>query len=385
MKTKKQFLLVVAFLFVSVFLVGVGGVSADDADAVWDGSGSEESFCDQNPSACYDEGSGTTEYVDTSSDLASDEEWDCSAYPGTYPDASGNCVEYSTDAVDPDVSNQSVTTYSSDGAKTQTTSTCDARESCWFINCCDATSNSQPTAAEQAAALKESTAAKAAVTTQSNVLQNATANKASADAVLSSCGTACTAAQIQAASDANAKLIKEQEEFDKKMAEYQAKAQEAGLSSGSDGSGSFALCADGYCDVSGSGGGGITVGIGGGYSSGGLPYTSSGSTLNGPKCTGPFTDIGGVCFPTNTGLSSASITSILANIFSWLMGLFTTFAVGAFVVSGIQYLMAAGDESLAESAKSNATNAVIGIIVGLSGFIIVKAIAGALSEQGYFF
>lgn len=104
-----------------------------------------------------------------------------------------------------------------------------------------------------------------------------------------------------------------------------------------------------------------------------------------PKCGTNFTDIGGVCFPTNTGLSSAPIYVILSNIFSWLMGLFTTLAVVAFVISGIQYLMASGDETLAKSAKNNANNAIIGIIVGLSGFIIIKAIAAALAGQGYFF
>lgn len=103
------------------------------------------------------------------------------------------------------------------------------------------------------------------------------------------------------------------------------------------------------------------------------------------KCAANMVEIGGVCFPSNTGLSNAPVYVILSNIFSWLMGLFTTLAVLAFVISGIQYLMAAGDESLAKSAKSNATNAVLGIIVGLSGFIIIKAIAAALAGQGYFF
>jgi hypothetical protein len=115
----------------------------------------------------------------------------------------------------------------------------------------------------------------------------------------------------------------------------------------------------------------------------GSNYGSGGT--NTPKCGANFQDIGGVCFPTNTGLSNAPIYVILSNIFSWLMGLFTTFAVLAFVIAGVQYLLASGDESMAKSAKTNAVYAIIGIIVGLSGFIIIKAIAAALSGQSILF
>lgn len=117
----------------------------------------------------------------------------------------------------------------------------------------------------------------------------------------------------------------------------------------------------------------------------GLPGTSNSTGSSAGKCGNGFQEISGVCFPTTTGLSSASIYDILANLFSWLMGLFTTFAVIAFVVSGIQYFMAAGDEGMAETAKHNATYAIVGIIVGLSGFIVIKAIAAALSGTSYLF
>ncbi len=95
--------------------------------------------------------------------------------------------------------------------------------------------------------------------------------------------------------------------------------------------------------------------------------------------------IGGVCFPNDTGLSGASITDILENLFSWLMGLFTTLAVMAFVVSGVQYLTAAGNQDLMESGKRNVQYSMLGVLVGLSGFVIVRAIAAALSGTSIFF
>ena len=64
------------------------------------------------------------------------------------------------------------------------------------------------------------------------------------------------------------------------------------------------------------------------------------------------------------------------------MGIFTTLAVLAFVLSGIQYLTSAGNEEMMETAKRNAIFSILGIVVGLSGFVIVKAIAAALSGTG---
>lgn len=112
---------------------------------------------------------------------------------------------------------------------------------------------------------------------------------------------------------------------------------------------------------------------------------AAGADATSVNCGTGFDKIGGVCFPTNTGLSNASITTILENLFSWLMGLFTTLAVMAFVVSGVQYLVAAGNEDIMETAKRNMTFAMIGVVVGLSGFVIVRAIAAALSGTSIFF
>lgn len=104
------------------------------------------------------------------------------------------------------------------------------------------------------------------------------------------------------------------------------------------------------------------------------------------KCgtSGQFTEIGGVCFPANTGLASTSISGIITNLFYWLMGLFTTIAVIAFVISGIQYLTSAGDEDMMQVAKRNAKYSLLGVLIGLSGFVIVKAIAAALSGSYLF-
>ncbi len=82
----------------------------------------------------------------------------------------------------------------------------------------------------------------------------------------------------------------------------------------------------------------------------------------------------GVCIPDDTGLSQASIGYLLETFMKWLLGLVAVIGVLAFVISGIQYLTAVGDEGQAETAKRNIKYAIIGVMVALSGLIIISAI-----------
>jgi cytochrome bd-type quinol oxidase subunit 2 len=61
---------------------------------------------------------------------------------------------------------------------------------------------------------------------------------------------------------------------------------------------------------------------------------------------------------------------------NWLLGLIGVLAVVAFVISGILYLTAAGDEEQIERAKSTMMFAIIGLVVALVGLVIVNAVGG---------
>lgn len=89
--------------------------------------------------------------------------------------------------------------------------------------------------------------------------------------------------------------------------------------------------------------------------------------------------VSGVCFPTGTGLSEQPVATIIKTLANWLLAIFGFIAILGFVISGIQYLLAAGDESQAETAKRNMKYAIIGIIVALSGFVIVQFIDALLN------
>lgn len=92
----------------------------------------------------------------------------------------------------------------------------------------------------------------------------------------------------------------------------------------------------------------------------------------------------GVCFPTGTGLSDQPIADLLMSLTSWVLGIFGFLGIIAFVISGFQYLTATGDETQAETAKRNMQYSIIGIIVALSGWIIINAIDSALRGSPFF-
>ena len=91
--------------------------------------------------------------------------------------------------------------------------------------------------------------------------------------------------------------------------------------------------------------------------------------------------IAGVCFPTGTGLSESDAKTIITNILKWILGIFGALAIIGFVVSGIQYLVSAGNEKSAETAKRNMTYCIIGVAVALSGFVIIQALNIALNAS----
>lgn len=87
----------------------------------------------------------------------------------------------------------------------------------------------------------------------------------------------------------------------------------------------------------------------------------------------------GVTLPTGTGLSDASVVDILKTLMNWLLGVFGFLAIIAFVISGIQYLVSAGDDDTISTAKRNMKYSIIGVIVALSGLVIIQAVTSALT------
>ncbi len=97
--------------------------------------------------------------------------------------------------------------------------------------------------------------------------------------------------------------------------------------------------------------------------------------------TADLTVINGVCVPTAaaTGLSDESVMAVVQNVLNWLLYIMAAAATLAFVIAGFQYILSAGDEKQAESAKNMAKYAAIGLAVALSGLVIIRTIGALVS------
>lgn len=70
---------------------------------------------------------------------------------------------------------------------------------------------------------------------------------------------------------------------------------------------------------------------------------------------------------------------ISVNVLNFLLSIVGIIAIIMLVVSGILYFFSAGDEKRMQIAKSSARYAVIGVILALSGIIIIRTIGVFLS------
>jgi len=73
-------------------------------------------------------------------------------------------------------------------------------------------------------------------------------------------------------------------------------------------------------------------------------------------------------------LPAGSVTDIIMQIMYWLLGIVGFIGVIGFVISGILYLTATGDEEKITTAKKAMTWSIVGVIVALMGYVIIQAV-----------
>lgn len=74
--------------------------------------------------------------------------------------------------------------------------------------------------------------------------------------------------------------------------------------------------------------------------------------------------------PTNPDL----VYGIVENIADWLLNIIGILALIGFVISGIQYFLVATDEKMMETAKKTMMASIFGLVVALSGYIVIYTI-----------
>jgi len=86
----------------------------------------------------------------------------------------------------------------------------------------------------------------------------------------------------------------------------------------------------------------------------------------------------------SSGLPEGSIYDIVHNIMYWILGIFGVLAVIGFVISGIMYIISSGNEDTMKHAKDAMIYSIIGVVVALSGLIVIYAVDNALRGYSYF-
>jgi hypothetical protein len=89
--------------------------------------------------------------------------------------------------------------------------------------------------------------------------------------------------------------------------------------------------------------------------------------------------IGGIALPTDTGLSTTSIPTILSGILTFLLYMLGGVGVLAFVYAGFMYIFAGGDETKATEAKKIIIYSVVGIVVALVSLILVATVMNLIA------
>lgn len=81
---------------------------------------------------------------------------------------------------------------------------------------------------------------------------------------------------------------------------------------------------------------------------------------------------------------TASITVIIKNVMNWLLMIVSMLAVIAFLIAGILYLTAAGDQTRIDSAKKAMIASITGVVVALLGLLVVQVVSRILGGQAQF-
>ncbi|NTW29926.1 MAG: hypothetical protein HGB34_03950 [Candidatus Moranbacteria bacterium] len=84
---------------------------------------------------------------------------------------------------------------------------------------------------------------------------------------------------------------------------------------------------------------------------------------------------------TTGGLTTDNIGLILVRIMNWVLGILGIGAIISFVIAGILYLTAAGDESKTEKAKGMMTYAIVAVVVALVGYVVINTVVGLLGSN----
>jgi len=85
----------------------------------------------------------------------------------------------------------------------------------------------------------------------------------------------------------------------------------------------------------------------------------------------------------DANLPKSTFAEVIRNLLLYLLAVFTILAVLSFVIYGMMFLFGGASKDAADTARKGVNYSIIGIVIGLSGYIIIRLITELLSG-GFF-
>jgi type IV secretory pathway VirB2 component (pilin) len=94
-----------------------------------------------------------------------------------------------------------------------------------------------------------------------------------------------------------------------------------------------------------------------------------------------YTPGGGTFLGIENPLKADSFTELLENIITWVTGIASTVAILMVIIAGFQYMTSGGDESKTKSALNTIKWSLIGLVIILMSWGLLKEVLSILSAR----
>jgi len=85
--------------------------------------------------------------------------------------------------------------------------------------------------------------------------------------------------------------------------------------------------------------------------------------------------------PPYGGTGPQSIGELIGNITSWVLGIAGAITVLFIILAGLRYITSHGDTKQAEAAKTTLRNAIVGLVIVVISFFLVRLVVSILTGQ----
>lgn len=77
--------------------------------------------------------------------------------------------------------------------------------------------------------------------------------------------------------------------------------------------------------------------------------------------------------------TDADANALILKLINWFLTFLASLSILMIVVAGIMYITSGGDEGRVDTAKRWLTYSIVGLVVALLGYVIVRSVSGALT------